>query len=81
MSIYEYVNDLACRQRIEDRKKEPATQALWPRIESADKGLQVILIPTKDCIHGSYPPSHFWYWGYPPNSPELEADLKNLGLL
>jgi hypothetical protein len=25
-----------------------------------------------------YPESHFWFWTYPPNSPELENDLREI---
>ena len=81
MSIYEYTNDMSCRQRLEDERTEPGVQELWQRVELADTRLQEILRPTKCCIHGSYPPECFWYWGYPPNSPELESDLKAIDAL
>jgi len=81
MSIYEYANDLSCRQQLEDARSEGAVQELWGRIEDADSRLRQILRPTKHCIHGSYPRECFWYWGYPPNSPELESDLKAINAL
>ncbi len=81
MSIYEYANDISCRQRLEDERSEPGARELWQRVELADSRLREILRPTKCCIHGSYPPECFWYWGYPPNSPELEADLRTIGAL
>jgi hypothetical protein len=79
MSVYEYTNDLACRQYIEERKERPELTKMWSRVEAADLKFKLTLLPTKCCIHGSYPKSCFWYWGYPPNSPELESDLKAMG--
>jgi len=81
MSIYEYTNDMSIRQFLEDNRKELKEQVFWQRIELADIRLKEILKPTKCCIHGIYPIEYFWYWGYPPNSPELESDLKNIGAL
>jgi len=81
MCIYEYTNDLSCRQQLEDTRLESAVQELWQRVEVADSLLRQILRPTKRCIHGSYPRECFWYWGYPPNSPELESDLRAIDAL
>lgn len=81
MSIYEYTNDMSCRQRLEETRSEIETRELWQRVEIADSRLREILRPTKCCIHGSYPPECFWYWGYPPNSPKLEIDLRTIGAL
>lgn len=81
MSIYEYTNDLSCRQRLEETRSEPGVQELWRRVEIADARLREILRPTKCCIHGSHPRDCFWYWGYPPNSPELESDLRSMRAL
>jgi hypothetical protein len=81
MCIYEYTNDLSCRQRLEDARSNPQVQQIWARVERADALLRDILKPTKECIHGSYPREYFWFWGYPPGSPELESDLKSIGAL
>jgi len=81
MCVYEYTNDLSCRQLIEEAKTSPEIQRIWPRIDAADQALKRILLPTKLCIHGDYSESHFWYWGYPPNSPELESDLRSVGAI
>jgi hypothetical protein len=76
MSIYEYSNDISCRQRIEESRMKQPVADQWKRVQSADAALKKILIQTKRCIHGDYPKTCFWYWGYPPNSPELGKDLK-----
>lgn len=81
MCIYEYTNDLSCRQQLEDARLEAAVQELWSRVEAADSRLRQILRPTKRCIHGSHPQECFWYWGYPPDSPELETDLRAIDAL
>ena len=81
MCIYEYTNDLSCRQQLEDARSEPAVQELWRRVEIADSRLRQILRPTKRCIHGSYSQDCFWFWGYPPNSPGLESDLRAINAL
>ena len=81
MSVYEYTNDISCRQTLEDERTGPGVQGLWQRVEIADSRLREILQPTQRCIHGSYPSSCFWYWGYPPDSPGLEDDLRSLGAI
>jgi hypothetical protein len=81
MCIYEYTNDLGCRQLLEEHRSESEIQSIWRRVAAADTSLRAILRPTKKCIHGNYPDSWFWYWGCPPNSPELEGDLKSVGAL
>ena len=81
MCVYEYTNDMSCRQHLEDARAEPEVQELWRRVEIADTKLRDILRPTRRCIHGSYPLECFWYWGYPPNSPELESDLRSIDAL
>lgn len=81
LCVTEYTNDLACRQELEDARLESVVQGLWQRVEVADARLQQILLPTKRCLDGSYPRECFWYWGYPPNSPELESDLRATGAL
>lgn len=80
MSVDEYANDISCRQRLDDDRTEPGVEELWQRVEIADSRLREILEPTKRCIHGSYPPTCFWYWGYPPN-PSSRGDLRSLGAL
>jgi len=78
--IYEYTNDLACRTFIQKAidKKNADILSMLPRIEKSDSLLKNILISTKECIHGNYPKSHFWFWGIPKNSVELmnEAELQ-----
>lgn len=77
----EYANDLAPRQLIEENRDHPGLADLRPRIHAADSSLRQLLIPTRTCFHGDYPATSFWYWGYPPNSPELERDLRSLGAI
>jgi len=81
MSICEYTNDISCRQMIEEHKTSPAIARQWSRIETADNALKAILRPTKRCIHGQYPQSCFWYWGYPAMSLQLEDDLRAIGAM
>ena len=81
MCVSEYTNDLSCRQQLEDARSDPVVREMWQRVEVADRRLREILRPTKCCIHGFYPRKCFWYWGYPPNSPELESDLRSLDAL
>lgn len=81
MCIYEYVNDMGCRQSLEDARAQPEVAKLWVRVAAADARLRAVLLPTKRCIHGDAAPAAFWFWGYPPNSPELEQDLLSLGIL
>ena len=81
MSIYEYTNDVSCRQRIEENKSDQEMRSMLTRVVAADEKLRNVLQPTSKCIHGEYSPQSFWYWGYPPNSPELEDDLRTLGML
>ncbi|QDT99885.1 hypothetical protein [Gimesia aquarii] len=81
MSIYEYINDLYCRQYLEEHKDDPDVSGLWSRIERTDSRFLAILNSTKRCICGNYPQSYFWYWSYPSHSPVLEQDLKENGML
>lgn len=81
MSIYEYTNDLYCRQYLEEHKDDPVVSELWIRIERIDSRFLKMVNSTKRCIHGNYPQSYFWYWSYPINSPEIEQDLKENGML
>lgn len=81
MSIYEYANDLGCRQLLEENRVKPEVQGVWNRVDKADDFLRPILIPTKRCFHGDNPRSWYWFWGYPPNSPELEDDLRSIGAI
>ncbi len=75
MCIYEYTNDMSCRELLEKHRDHPAVRKYAPLIQLADDKLRATLKPTKRCIHGEFPRSHWWYWMYPPNSPELESDL------
>ena len=81
MCIYEYTNDLACRNLLEEHREDPHVASLWTRVEATDAVLRQLLLPTMHCFHGDYPRSRFWYWGYPPCSPELEDDLRSRGFL
>ena len=81
MCLSEYTNDLSCRDTIEERMRETEFSPFLPAIEQLDSALRSILIPTDKCIHGNYPKSAFWYWGYPPDSPELYADLLSCGII
>jgi len=77
--IYEYTNDLTCRLFIQEGMDQGNNKILlmMPRIKHADEQFKKLLQPTKDCIHGDYPKSFFWFWGIPKNSKELmkEAEL------
>ncbi len=81
MGISEYTNDISCRSRLEELKDDSEVRTLWRRVQQADQRLKNLLKPTKGCIFGRYPETHFWYWGYPPGSPELEEDLRKMGAL
>ncbi len=81
MCIYEYTNDISCRELLHRYADHPFVRQYEQRIVIADKKLNSILKPTKSCIHGDYPESHFWYWRYPSNSPELENDLREMGAI
>ncbi|PHS18991.1 MAG: hypothetical protein COA78_01100 [Blastopirellula sp.] len=76
--IYEYTNDLACRNKLEESKDISEVKELWLRVKQADIKLRDSLIPLNKCIYGDYPKTWFWYWGYPKNSPELENDIRNI---
>lgn len=77
MCIYEYTNDMSCRELLHRYADHPVIRQYELRIKVADDKLSAVLQRTKRCIHGDYPESHFWYWTYPPNSPELENDLRS----
>ena len=81
MCIYEYTNDLSCRDQLERRRADTDVQAVWARVVAADTAFRKFLIPTKCAIYGDAPSDHFWFWGYPDGSAELEADLKSMGAL
>ena len=81
MCIHEYTNDLSCRDELERRRDSPDVKTVWPRVLAADAVFRELLTPTKRSIHGDAPPDHFWFWGYPDGSPELQADLKLMDAL
>lgn len=81
LSLYEYTNDISVRQLLEERRTDRDVRALWSRVVAADTDLRAVLQHTESCIHGHYPRECFWYWGYPRHSPELEADLRSIGVL
>ncbi|HMO15501.1 MAG TPA: hypothetical protein PKD64_15710 [Pirellulaceae bacterium] len=81
MCIHEYTNDMSARELLERYSEHPTIRQFEQRIRMADEKIVAILKPTKRCICGDYPTSHFWYWGYPPNSPELENDLREIGAI
>lgn len=81
MCIYEYANDLACRNLLEEYREDPRVACLWARVVATDAVLRELLLPARRCFHGDYPRSWFWCWGYPPLSPELEDDLRSRGLI
>lgn len=76
--IYEYTNDLTCRLLIQNAIEEnnPAILSMLRRIEISDSKFKAILLSTKECIHGDYPKSYFWFWGIPRNSDELMLEAK-----
>lgn len=81
MCIYEYTNDMSCRELLHQFADHHVVREYEDRIAIADRKLKSILKPTKCCIHGEYPESHFWFWTYPPSSPELESDLREIGAI
>ncbi|MGN6547517.1 MAG: hypothetical protein ACTHK7_20865 [Aureliella sp.] len=81
MCIYEYTNDMSCRELLHQYADHCIVRQYRDRIADADRKLKALLKPTNRCIHGDYPESHFWYWAYPPNSPELENDLREIGAI
>ena len=81
MSVYEYSNDLYCREYLEVNRYEESVAAIWSRVEKVDQIAQSFLLPTVGCFHGNHPRSWFWYWGVPGNSPELESDLRARNLI
>ena len=81
MCIYEYTNDMSSRELLDRYQSHPLIAEMTTRITTADNKIREILSPTKCCIHGDFPRSHFWYWMYPPNSPELERDLREIGAI
>ena len=78
LCVHEYTNDLSCREQLERQRNTPEALDVWPRVAAADAKFRNILNPTKRSIHGDAPQSHFWFWGYPTGSPQLEADLKSM---
>ena len=81
MCIHEYTNDMSARELIERYRSHPLIATRETDIAMSDSRVVEILRPTKKCIYGDYPESHFWYWMYPPNSPELERDLREMGAI
>ncbi len=81
MCIYEYTNDMSCRELLHQYAGHQIVREFEKRIALADEKLKAILKSTKRCIHGDYPKSHFWFWTYPPNSLELENDLREIGAI
>lgn len=83
MCIYEYTNDLTCRIAIQERLETDSDidESLLLRLDRADTKLKANLLSTSGSIYGSYPQSHFWFYGIPKNSPELVEDAKGLGML
>lgn len=81
MCIHEYTNDMSVRELIEQYRDHPLIKMYIPEIERSDAEVIAMLKPTKKCIHGDYPETHFWYWMYPLNSPQLERDLREMGAI
>jgi hypothetical protein len=81
MCIYEYTSDMSCRHLLHQFADHPRVREYENRIAIADRKLKSIIRPTKCCIHGDYPESYFWFWTYPPNSPKLENDLREIGAI
>jgi len=72
-SIYEYKNDLCCRQKLQNvlENGKDVEYQLIARIERADDELKRVLLKTKECIHGNYPEKYFWLWGVPSNVEDM----------
>ena len=81
MSIYEYANDMSCRELLHQFADHHIVRGYEDRIAITDRKMKALLRPTKRCIHGNHPESHFWFWAYPLNSPELENDLREMGAI
>lgn len=78
LCIHEYTNDLSSRERLEENRDTLEVKNVWSRVEAADAAFREILIPTKRPMSGGKPKTHFWFWGYPVGSPQLEFDLKSI---
>ena len=81
LCVQEYTNDLSSRQMLDDLARTPQWDEIWTRVDGADAELRKILQPTKTCICGEYSKAAFWFWGYPPNSPKLESNLRDMGAI
>lgn len=81
LGVDEYANDLSCRDQLERLRDTAEVRSLWQRVLVANKAFQSILVLTKRVIRGNAPKAHFWYWGYPKDSPELIADLMSMSVL
>jgi hypothetical protein len=80
-SLFEYANDIECRQYLAERRTDPEVARMWTRVANADSRLKPLLVPTKQCIRGTAPRSSFWFWGFPAGSAELQEELAALGML
>ena len=83
MCIYEYTNDLYCRNIIQemlDNGYAPKKEAL-ARLAMFDTRLKELLLPTTVSIHGNYPSQYFWFYGVPRNAPEVQEDARAIGVL
>lgn len=78
-SIYEYKNDLCCRQKLQNvlENGKDVEYQIIARIERADDELKRILLKTKECIHGDYPEKYFWLWGIPSNAEDIVTLAKS----
>ena len=59
MCIHEYTNDMSARELIDRYREHPLIAAREADIKRTDALVIAILKPTKKCIHGDYPKSHF----------------------
>ena len=82
-NIYEYTNDLSCRQALQAELDGglvlPAEYQEELRI--LDDRLKRPLVPTRESIHGNPPPAHFWFHGVPSTAPEVLEDARAHGWL
>ena len=81
MCIYEYTNDLYCRNVIQEKLDAGFVpdDAAAERLRQLDERLRALLIPTTGSIHGNYPTQYFWFYGVPRNAEEVLEDARSVG--
>lgn len=71
----EYVDDLRCRTLLEQNRDAETVKAIWSQVARVDQVAKENFTKTKASIHADRSETDFWFWMYPPNSPDIEACL------